>query len=145
METVKTSTASAPLEIFIDGYFFADNYSFASYRCRIGCSHAERHQVGDRPTPIFHDFADLDDLYAAMQGRNDEFQVIACRLNIAQGVAVVMALLQQLNDSDSVADLYDKNPMLAEAIDVLKPGFEYPDVSFLTIAELKKLARRTLL
>jgi hypothetical protein len=38
-----------------------------------------------------------------------------------------------------VADVYDTDPRVGEALEAIRPGFEYPDISCLTCAEAASL------
>lgn len=51
-----------------------------------------------------------------------------------------IAYLQSLNVKEVVADLYDDDEMFRMAVASLMPGFEYPDVSHLTVGDILKKA-----
>ena len=53
------------------------------------------------------------------------------------------ASLEGYDDQATVADLYDTHPAFAQAINDLIPGFEYPDWSHRTIADIKRRLRLT--
>lgn len=56
-------------------------------------------------------------------------------MNQAQALAVVAECGLP---EEKVADLYDDNEPLREALAVLMPGYEYPDISYLTLAQVQR-------
>ncbi|KWT98104.1 MULTISPECIES: hypothetical protein [unclassified Variovorax] len=48
------------------------------------------------------------------------------------------AYLARFANSERLSDIYDDDGMLQAALAVLFPGFEYPDFSHLTMAEIRK-------
>lgn len=53
------------------------------------------------------------------------------------------ASLAGYDDGATVAELYDTDPAFADAINDLIPGFEYPDWSHRTVADIKRYLRLT--
>ncbi len=70
-----------------------------------------------------------------------------CLMNLIEQARAIQAGkrdsagLEGYDDRATVADLYDTHPAFAEAIHRLIPGFEYPDWSHRTIAEVKRRLR----
>ncbi len=67
----------------------------------------------------------------------------------ASAVAESKALREALEFLDSiksteirVADLYDQEPRLASAMALFYPGYEYPDYSHMTLAQLHRNCRK---
>lgn len=55
-----------------------------------------------------------------------------------QETAAALAVLEDFNDLEQIDELYDDHPALASALATLIPGFEYPDWSHRSIADVRK-------
>lgn len=141
---MNTLTATPPVtrflpEIFIDGYFLHDGYGFASQRCKIGSFfESDTHGCEDQDENIFHYFDDLDDLYRAVNSGTTEFKVITYRINTTQDANAVLSLLDHFPSDGKVTNYYDDHPILGQIFDMFIPSFEYPNVSYKTIGQMKQ-------
>lgn len=85
------------------------------------------------------DWADVDAAHAmAMQAQRHDSPAAAKLMLEAKAAA--LAVLEDFNDLEQIDELYDEHPALASALATLIPGFEYPDWSHRTIADVRRAA-----
>lgn len=82
------------------------------------------------------DWADIDVAHA-MALKATQSDAAATRKQM-QETAAALAVLEDFNDLEQIDELYDDHPALASALATLIPGFEYPDWSHRSIADVRK-------
>ena len=85
------------------------------------------------------DWADVDAAYAvALRAQRPDAP--AATKSLLEATKSALAVLEDFNDLEQIEELYDDQPALASALTTLIPGFEYPDWSHRTIADVRKAA-----
>ena len=84
-------------------------------------------------------WSDIDAAYA-MALRASPTDAIAAMRKQMQETATALTVLDDFNDLEQIDELYDDHPALASALATLIPGFEYPDWSHRTIADVRRAA-----